>query len=208
LFEENLFLYFYQQLLTKTYGYSETQAWHIFSQLIDTQYLPFDTHYWLSIKTAFLQDLSKYWWQAAIIWLQNALKNCFGLYTRAFMVLEQPALQKNLISFFTAGMSLSSIKSYLMAGSLFSAWLGFYECFYSGIRWALLSIGVGQQKKDLVFWLTLLSGIYFLGMLCMSGNGRYRFVYEPLGIVFSAHVLQVYILTVPNLKKLLIRRVV
>lgn len=201
LFEENLYFYFYQQLLTRAYGYTEQQAWALFAQLIDTTYLAFDERHWLSIKMNFLQDLKTYSVQACIIWIQNGIKNCFGLYTRTLVILEKPALQQNLPSFF------SSYKGYLTGTTFFTMCLGSCEALYSGMRWMLLVIGLGQQKKDTVFWLTLLSGFYFLGLLCMAGNGRYRFVFEPLGIVFTAHVLHTCILSVPSLKTFLFRRV-
>ncbi len=199
LVEENLFWYFHQQLLVALYGYIDTVAWAYLGSMVDRAYSFFDAGYWQECRHAFMHIIFTRWDQVFLVCIQNSIKNCLGLYTRNLAALVDPSLQMQLVSFFKNTPTLTSVKQYVVTGSPFVAALGLYEVFYSGMRWSLLGVGFYSNKRDAVYWLTLLSGFYFLGVLCMYGNGRYRFVQEPLMIVFAAQALSVLVASVPHL---------
>jgi hypothetical protein len=110
-----------------------------------------------------------------------------------------------LPSFFKIKITSADVKGYIASTDLLVIALMLYEIFYSFCRCILVALGLYSIKRDALYALMVLSSGYFLGMLCMYGNGRYRFVQEPLLLVFAAQALYVLTmqvhLTVQNFKK-------
>ena len=158
----------------------------------------FDTSGWDDARKLLIHHIQEYPLLCARIWLLNVAKSWLGLYVTQFKKMIEPTHCVKGHSYFDqTGDFLQRMRTYIEGGTSYVQLklLGWYECIWGLLRLILAFIGfIFLYKKDRFYALFLLSiCIAFSLPTGIDGCCRYRIVFEPVLLLFSAiGLLKIY----------------